>query len=124
MENQYLIVGLVIIFILVGGFFAFRFIKNQLYELKLDLLNTIREREKMEGQSIKEGTRMISIKTEHLNDNEVHLLVGKISHLRGVLNSNKESDRLIFTIDLLRKNEITDEIESFRRETGMNFFVD
>ena len=123
MDNLYLITGLVIILVVFGGFFAFRFIKNQIYELKLDLLSTIRDREKMEKQSIKEGTRMISIRTRNLNEREIKLLIGRASVLKGVHEVIEQDGMVTLTVELLKKNYVIEELEKFSKNSNMNFHI-
>ena len=123
MDNFYLITGLIIVLVIFGGFFAFRFIKNQMYELKLDLLSTIRDREKMEKQTIKEGTRMLSIKTRNLNEREIKLLIGRANVLKGVHAVDEREGMVTLTVELLRKNYVVEELEKFSKNSNMNFHI-
>jgi len=115
-------IGGFILVIFFGGFFAFRFIRNQLYELKLDLLNTIRDRQKLEKHTIKEGTRMLSINTHMLNENELKLLVVKASAISGLYEVKNDKDLLTLTVEMLKKRKIQEELERFKRDSDMDYF--
>jgi hypothetical protein len=117
-----LAIGGFILIIIFGGFFAFRFIRNQLYELKLDLLNTIRDRQKLEKHTIKEGTRMFSINTARLNENELKLLIVKANSIIGLHEVKNDQHVLTLTVAMLKKRQIQEELERFKRDSDMDFF--